>query len=369
MIKLKKYLYPLSFLYGLIVSVRNKLFGMGILKEKEFDIPIICVGNITAGGTGKTPHIEYLIRLLKPHFKVAVLSRGYKRKTSGFILADEKSTPKTIGDEPYQIFSKFPDVLVAVDEDRRRGIASLLNREDGKTPGIILLDDAFQHRYVKPGFSILLSDYGRPIYEDALLPVGLLREPLRAKNRANVVIVTKCPEDLMPIDARIIEKNLNLFPYQNLFFTTFRYQRLKPLFADTGQVEIEPDSLTKGTDVLLVTGIASPKPLLDKLTNCGCSVTHMAYPDHYWYTKNDTDRIEKKYAEIKSENKIIVVTEKDAVRLLDLGFLSDDVKKNIYYLPIEVFFFRNEEKDFDEIIEKYVETDKRNRRIPYEKVE
>jgi tetraacyldisaccharide 4'-kinase len=306
--------------------------------------------------------------LLKTDHKVAVLSRGYKRKTSGFVLADSKCSPKTIGDEPYQIFSKFPDILVAVDENRRRGINSLLNLGEGKAPDIILLDDAFQHRYVKPGFSILLTDYNRPIYEDALLPTGLLREPVSAKDRANIVIVTKCPDDLLPIDARIIEKHLNLYPYQSLFFTTFRYQRLKPLFPESGRDYIDLNDQGESPDVLLVTGIASPKPLYDELTKSGCKVTHLQYPDHYWYTKSDAEKIEKKFSEIKSGNKIIVVTEKDAVRLAGVGFQDDSVKKNIYYLPIEVFFFRNGEKDFDELIKEYVETDKRNRGISQGKI-
>ena len=214
--KIKKLLLPLSALYGVVVWFRNKLFDWSILPSEEFSVPVICVGNITAGGTGKTPHVEYLIELLKKDYKVAVLSRGYKRKTSGFVLADTQSTVKTIGDEPLQIFKKFPDIIVAVDGNRRRGIKKLLNIPEEKRPEIILLDDAFQHRYVKPFLSILLIDSNRLIYEDTLLPAGRLRESRAGKDRANMVVVTKCSPELKPIDFRLISKHLDLYPYQDL---------------------------------------------------------------------------------------------------------------------------------------------------------
>ncbi|MCL1943289.1 MAG: tetraacyldisaccharide 4'-kinase [Candidatus Azobacteroides sp.] len=354
MTKLRKYLYLPALLYRLVISLRNRLFDAGILKERKFGVPIIAVGNITAGGTGKTPHTEYLIRLLKSHYRVAVLSRGYKRKTSGFVLADEKCTPKIIGDEPYQLYRKFPDILVAVDENRRRGIETLLNMEKEKAPEVIILDDAFQHRYVKPGLSILLSDFNRPIYEDALLPVGLLREPLKGKERADIVIVTKCPEMINPVEARMVERNLNLFPDQKLFFTSFRYGNLKALFPGAGQNDIELGSLAKNTTVLLVTGIASPRPVADKIKSLGCRLEHLIYPDHYWYTKSDWNMVREKFSGIKSEKKIVMVTEKDAVRWIDCNFDDGDFKKNIYYLPIEVYFLQQKENEFDHLIREYV---------------
>ena len=218
LIKINKWLYPFSFLYGIGVNLRNQLFDLNILRSQSFDVPVICIGNITVGGTGKTPHTEYLIKLLQKEFQVAVLSRGYKRKSKGFVLATPDTPMEQIGDEPFQMKQKHPQVHVAVDADRRRGIARLC--EPGITPEVevVLLDDAYQHRYVKPGINILLVDYHRMIGEDALLPAGRLREPERGKNRANIVIVTKCPHDIKPMDYRIISKHMDLYPYQKLLY-------------------------------------------------------------------------------------------------------------------------------------------------------
>ena len=210
-IKINESLLPLSFLYGIGVKFRNMLFDIGILKSRSFDVPVISVGNITVGGTGKTPHVEYLVQLLKDEFQVAVLSRGYKRRSRGFVLADDESSMEDLGDEPYQIKSKFPNVKVAVDKDRCHGIMMLTDDDRGKNDvDVVLLDDAFQHRYVKPGISILLVDYHRLIIYDKLLPAGRLREPLSGKNRADIVIVTKCPADLRPMEYRVITKAMNL---------------------------------------------------------------------------------------------------------------------------------------------------------------
>ena len=360
MIKLRKYLYLPAFLYGMVIFLRNKLFDIGIFKEKEYDVPIIGVGNITVGGTGKTPVTEYLVRLLKSEYRVAVLSRGYKRKTSGFILADEKCTSKTIGDEPFQIFRKYPDILTAVDKNRKRGIKKLLSLEKGKAPEVILLDDAFQYRSVLPGISILLSNYNRPIYEDALMPVGLLREQKSSKRRANALIVTKCPENIKPMEMRIIEKDLNLFPYQKLFISSLNYQKLVPLLPELEQNAIDLSAIDESVSVLLITGIASPKPLTDKIKSLGCNLEHLAYPDHHWYTKSDTNKIEKRYSEIKSEKKIIIVTEKDAGRLKERNFKNPDFKKNIYYLPVEICFLQDNEHNFNKLIFNYVRTYKRD---------
>ncbi len=362
MITFRRYLIPFSWLYGLGVNIRNRLFNAGILKEKEYDLPIICVGNITVGGTGKTPHTEYLIRLLKPDYKIAVLSRGYKRNTRGFILADEKSTPKTIGDEPYQIYNKFPDVLVAVDENRNRAIENLLNLNKERVPDVILLDDALQYRYVKAGFNILLTDFRRPIYEDKLLPAGLLREPVKAKTRANAVIVTKCPEEILPIDFRIAEKHLDLYPYQQLFFTSFEYLKLKPLFSKELK-EQDLSILNKEVSVLLVTGIASSKYLYNMLLSFGCKVEHLNYPDHYSYTKADVEKIDKAYNKLDSDKKIIIVTEKDAVKFINNKLQNKNLEESGYYLPIDVRFLQDKKADFDRIIRTYVEENKRNNSI------
>ena len=261
-IKIHKWLYPVSWIYGAVVTVRNKLFDWGFLRSKSFGVPVICIGNLSVGGTGKTPHTEYLIKLLRDNYHVAVLSRGYKRHSRGYVLATPQSTARSIGDEPYQMHTKFPSVTLAVDENRCHGIEQLLSIKEPSIE-VVLLDDAFQHRYVKPGLSILLTDYHRLFCDDTLLPAGRLRESVNGKNRAQIVIVTKCPQDIKPIDYNIITKRLNLYPYQQLYFSSFRYGNLQPVFPSANS-EIDstvnelPLSALTNTDILLVTGIASP---------------------------------------------------------------------------------------------------------------
>jgi len=264
LVKINRWLYPISFLYGIGVSLRNKLFDWKFLQSKSFDIPIICVGNIAVGGTGKTPHTEYLIRFLQDRYQVAVLSRGYKRHTKGYILADSESSARTIGDEPYQIKKKFPAITVAVDEKRVRGVENLLKLNTPKVE-VVLLDDAFQHRYIEAGMNIILTDYHRLFCDDALLPAGRLREPDKAKNRAQIVIVTKCPADIKPIDYNIIAKRLDLFPYQKLFFSSFLYGNLIPVFPESGNTPRKLNSLKKSENILLVTGIASPVVMKEEI--------------------------------------------------------------------------------------------------------
>ena len=229
-IKINEWLLPLSWLYGIGSDVRNLLFDMRILASKSYDIPVISVGNLTVGGTGKTPHIEYLIRLLSKNYKVAVLSRGYKRKSSGYVLAQPDSPMKMIGDEPWQIKQKFPETYVAVDCDRRHGIEKLTTDKETRDVQVILLDDAFQHRYVTPKLNILLIDYHRMITEDRLLPAGRLRERASNRIRANMVIITKCPRDLTPIGYRVVQQTLHLKRFQSPFFRTFKYKTLRKLF-------------------------------------------------------------------------------------------------------------------------------------------
>ncbi|MEG1563379.1 MAG: tetraacyldisaccharide 4'-kinase, partial [Bacteroides sp.] len=279
LIKIHKRLYPLSYLYGMGVVLRNKLFDWGYLPSKSFGVPTICIGNLAVGGTGKTPHTEYLIHLLRPHFHLAVLSRGYKRQTKGYVLSTPQSHADSIGDEPYQIQSKFPDIRVAVDENRCHGIEQLLKLSEPAVD-VVLLDDAFQHRYIKAGLNILLTDYHRLFCDDALLPAGRLREPIEGKNRAQVVIVTKCPKDLKPIDYNIIGKRLALYPYQQLFFSTFRYGKHKRLFPDpTETPERKLSSLKTGEQVLLLTGIASPDPLLRHIKTYTSHIDLLSFDD------------------------------------------------------------------------------------------
>lgn len=273
-IHINDWLLPLSWLYGIGVGFRNKLFELGVLKQHSYDLPIISVGNITVGGSGKTPHVEYLIRLLQGHVNIAVLSRGYKRKTHGYILADENSTMKDIGDEPFQMKKKFSGINVAVDHKRTRGIENIIH--DRKDTDVILLDDAFQHRYVKPGINILLVDYHRLIIYDKLLPAGRLREPLSGKNRADIVIITKCPKDLKPMEFRVLTKSMDLYPYQSLFFSTIDYDTLYPLFNKDGN-KITKQQL-KHTNVLLVSGIASPKQIIVDMKQHVASMTPLLLP-------------------------------------------------------------------------------------------
>ncbi len=357
-VHINKWLLPLSWLYGLIIYTRNKFFDWGILKHEEFDIPVICVGNITVGGTGKTPHIEYLISILQEKYRVGVLSRGYKRKSHGFVLATSDSTSLQIGDESFQIKQKYPDVIVAVDGNRRRGIKELLGLDN--PPEVILLDDAFQHRYVKPSYTVLLSDFNRPVYEDVLLPAGRLRESASSMTNANMIIVTKCPLDLQPIDYRIISHDINAFPYQRLYFTTLRYKELKAVY-DTSLPGLALESL-KGKDILLVTGIASPKMIQKKLAEYTDKVETITYSDHYNFKARDIKHITNTFENIHSDNKLILVTEKDATRLVLREDISEDIKKQLFYLPIEVVFM-DKDNDFKEKIYKHVRENTRNSSI------
>jgi len=360
-IKINNKLLPLSWCYGLAVGLRNMLFDTGILKSRSFAVPVISVGNITVGGTGKTPHVEYLARLLKDKVKVAVLSRGYKRKSKGFVLATPETPMMQIGDEPYQMKSKFPNITIAVDKKRTRGIEYLIdgryNDSDGGKIDVILLDDAFQHRYVKPGINILLVDYHRLIIYDKLLPAGRLREPLNGKNRADIVIVTKCPKTLTPMDYRVLTKQMDLYPYQQLYFTTIDYEPLQPIFSDT----TVPAPAIDGQNILLLSGIASPKQLLHDISSNHkpASIMPLTYGDHHHFLKKDARHINKAFATLP-QPRMIVTTEKDAVRLKDCQGLSEEVRQHIYQQPIKVSFMLEGENMFNENIIGYVRKNSKN---------
>ena len=357
-IRINKKLLPLSWLYGLIVKFRNMLFEMNILKSKSYATPVIAVGNITVGGTGKTPHVEYLIRLLQDKFSIAMLSRGYKRKSSGFVLATADTPMKMIGDEPYQIKQKYPKITVAVDAKRTRGIEHLIHDDSTKETDVILLDDAFQHRYVKPGINILLVDYHRPIISDTLLPAGRLREPLNGKDRADIVIVTKCPKDLKPMDFRVLTKQMNLYPYQQLFFTTIEYDQMRPVFGHPGDKWISLDELTD-YHVLLLTGIASPKQMYYDVKPHAKDITSLAYGDHHAFKQKDIHHINETFASLPSP-KVIITTEKDMTRLEATEGLSDKVKASLYVLPVRVSFMLEGEETFNDNIIGYVRKNSRN---------
>lgn len=338
---------PLSWLYGGIIDIRHRLFDWGVLKSREFDIPIICVGNITVGGTGKTPHTERLIEMLDGEFNVAVLSRGYKRKTKGFLLASTNSSFKKIGDEPKQIKLKYPHIPVAVCEKRVEGIEKL--REAHPEVNLIILDDAFQHRYVEPWVNIVLMDYNCPVYEDHLLPLGRLRDRRAQLSRAQIVIVTKCPEELKPLDYRIVSKNLDLYPYQSLYFTHFVSQAPVPLYPAYGQAA----TLTRHTPVVAMAGIANPTRFIEGLRKDYDVVRTFIFRDHYTFKMKDIHALETELAMLPPET-AVVVTEKDAVRLMNSRKISDDVKRRLYYSSIRVEFLENRECDFRRQLDQYV---------------
>ena len=333
---LRKILFPLAFLYWLITFIRNWLYDKGIFKSSSFDIPIIAVGNLSVGGTGKTPQIEYLIRLLSDNYKVAVLSRGYKRTTKGFILADENASASSIGDEPFQFYSKFPNIQVAVDANRKNGIENLLQLPN--KPDVILLDDAFQHRKVKAGFYILLTAYDDLFCDDNILPFGNLREPSSGKKRADMIIVTKCPKDLSELAQQKIKEKLKV--KQQVFFTTIQYDDF--VFGNDSQLLV---SEIQSESKVLVAGIAKPKLFFDFLKNEKDDT--LVFPDHHHFSKQDCEQILA-----KANGRKIVTTEKDFVRLN--GLLP---KEQLFYLPIKSTFFNT---NIDKTIEDYVGQSARN---------
>ena len=337
-------LYLPSQLFGGISWLRNKAFDSHLLATKQFDIPTICIGNISVGGTGKTPHTEYIIRLLLGKKQLAVLSRGYKRKTSGFVLADGSDTAQTIGDEPFQMQRKFPEVTVAVDEKRVHGIEQLLTLP--APPEVILLDDAFQHRHVTPSFSVVLVDYNRPIHTDTYLPLGRLRESAKGLSRAHCVIVTKCPT-AAKLDETVWRKALQLSPNQSLFFSTFAYEAPKPLF--NGKPLIwEADRLQK-PHVLVVTGIVSATGLYDYVTPFAETLHTLSFSDHHDFTKTDLETIRNAFDRLP-EPKLIITTEKDAARLLHNPSIPAALKPFLYAVGIQVTFVDNTHNTFDDLI-------------------
>lgn len=331
---LRKILFPFAVLYGFITSIRNFLFDKGILKSTSFDIPVIAVGNLSVGGTGKTPQIEYLIRLLSDRYKVATLSRGYKRKSEGFVLASSSSNAEILGDEPFQFYQKFPNIQVAVDADRTNGILQLLSQNE--KPQVILLDDAYQHRKVKAGFYILLSSYDDLYADDFMLPTGNLRESRSGANRANIVIVTKCPKDLSDETQAQIRLKLKLTCSQQIYFTFIDYDDF--IYGENKKVAVNE---IKEESKLLLAGIAKPTPFFDYLKNEKDEC--LTFPDHHNFSDTDLELIQS-----KAQNKKIITTEKDYVRLKDSKLASQ-----LYYLPIKSTFINNEQ-NFDATILEYV---------------
>ncbi len=356
-------LFPFSIIYGIITGFRNWLFDQSLIPSTSFNIPTISVGNLAVGGTGKTPHTEYILALLQTEWKSAMLSRGYKRKTKGFILADQKSNSEILGDEAFQVFQKFPNVTVAVDEKRVHGVKKLLEL----VPDIqlVVLDDAFQHRYIQAGLSILLTDYSNLYTQDMLLPAGNLREWKSGSKRANIIVVTKCPEDMKPIDMRIFESELHPETNQMLFFSSFIYDELKPVFQESDHENWTYEGLKeKNADVLLVAGIVSPEPILGKLAHCTDSVKTLFFEDHHDFQPKDFSVISKQFDMITSIDKIILVTEKDAARLVSNPNFPEALKSRTFAIPIRVEILHDQETLFIQKIKNYVVENSRNSSFP-----
>jgi len=329
---LRKILYPFSIIYDIITSVRNFFFDKGVFKSKNYDLPILAVGNLCVGGTGKSPMVEYLIRLLKDDFCIATLSRGYRRKSEGFVLANSASTADDLGDEPMQFHQKFPNVKIAVDIDRQNGISQLLQQVN---PDAILLDDAFQHRKVTAGFYVLLTKYDSLYVDDLILPAGNLRESRRGAKRANIIIVTKCPEKLSSEEQDRIRKKLSVSSSQQVFFSRISYAN-----EVSGNEESKLLISLKGIQITLVTGIANPKPLVNHLNSLELNFEHVSYKDHHNFSKKELDELSKK--------QLIITTEKDYMRL-------KDSLTNVYFLPI-VTEFLNKKTTFDKSVLSFINT-------------
>ena len=352
-------LLPLAWVYDGVTSVRNFMYDHGILSSESYDLPVICVGNITVGGTGKTPHTEYLIRLLQENgYKVGVLSRGYKRKTKGYVLATSKSTAADIGDEPYQMKKKFPDVTIAVDADRREGIYNLITNAETTDIDVIILDDAYQHRRVKAGLNILLVDSNRPIDKDYLLPAGRLRESAGGSKRADIVMLTKLKEDVSEGERERYCKRLRIQEDQHLYFTGMKYGNLYNPKAEIPLGELDKYS------ILVVTGIANPKPMEDELSKYA-SFDAIHYGDHHDFSSQDYKQIESAYNALPDDKpRIIITTEKDMARLHQKQM---PMWGSVYALPIEVKVLNDEEELFNNQIISYlnhVRKDSRNSCIP-----
>jgi tetraacyldisaccharide 4'-kinase len=345
---LRSITFPFAMIFWLIIVIRNFLYNIKVFKSKTFDVATICVGNISVGGTGKTPTVEYLIRLLKDEHKIATLSRGYGRKTKGYIEASALSSTDEIGDEPTQFKQKFNEITVTVCEDRATALDILEKDYDA-----VLLDDAFQHRKVKCGVSVLLFDYNKVFDVDWMLPFGNLREPRSGMKRADVILITKTPRIFSPMERRRVENKLDVYPHQKIFYSYFQYGELQPLNPIISPKKFE--DLDKKTKVFILTGIADPSVMINYFESNKIKHIHrIHYPDHYRFSLKDIDKIRREFGAVQTENKIIITTEKDAMRLRHprLENMIKDIP--IYYLPIELHMHDKDKEEFDKIILSYV---------------
>jgi tetraacyldisaccharide 4'-kinase len=336
-------LFPFSLIYGLVVTIRNWCYDAGIFKSAGFNRPIIVVGNLDVGGAGKSPMTEYLVRLFKNN-KPTILSRGYGRKTKGFLLAGDKPLASVIGDEPAQFKHKFPKVTVAVCEKRVEGIQQLKDKYS-----LVILDDAYQHRALKSGFSILLFDYNRLNQPRLVLPAGNLREPFSGRERADVIVISKCPATLDDAEIALIKKHIKPLPHQALFFTTINYMALRNMEGATVYQNIDEQ-----TTVFLLTGIANPAPLLSHLKKFTSLVNHHNYPDHHEFSLKNISKLADDFFACTSQKKLIITTEKDAQRLGEQELQSAVKKLPVLVLPIGISFLNNGQQQFDNLVTEYV---------------
>lgn len=345
----RRLLYPFSILYRGVTTIRNKLFDWEILTSKSYNLPIISVGNITVGGTGKTPLTEYIIRLLKDNNQITLLSRGYKRQTKGALLADNSSNAQSIGDEPFQIKQKFPEINIVVAEKRTEGMDIILKN----TPSdVVLMDDAYQHRYVTPGFSILVIDFNRPLWKDCVFPAGDLRETKRGQKRADVIVVNKCPKDLSESDQQLWLDKIRPLPTQKVFFTTITYGEALPMLKDKNE------DFPKNLPVIGLAGIAQPQPFFNYLKDRFKVKEYVTFPDHHNFSQEDINDIQQKIEYYSA--KALVTTEKDAVRLSNL---PDELKHFTWHIPIQLKILFNQQQQFEDIINNYVRKNKSNSRL------
>lgn len=356
--------WPISLLYGLVVVIRNKLFDLGLIPSTEFqDAALIGVGNLTAGGTGKTPHVEYLVKLLHPKYKVATLSRGYGRKTMGFHLATKEATTLEIGDEPKQFRHRFPEEIpVAVDAQRVHGVRKLLQKFPALQ--VVILDDVFQHRRIKPGLQIVLTDYGRLFYEDHLLPTGLLREPKSGMRRADIIIVTKTPQIFSPLERKRIMKDIRPQPYQHIYFSTIVYGDFIPFGEEPQKRLLSKDYyFEREYSIVLLTGIANSHSLEYFLKDKVKELVPFRFRDHHEFTPADLLRLQEIFRNLKSERKIVLTTEKDAMRLQKPGLAEYLGDLPIYYVPIEIAFHDQDAAAFNQQIHDYVRSHPVHRKL------
>lgn len=340
-------LAPFSFLYGLVVMMRNASYDSGLVKSTTFNIPVISVGNLTIGGAGKTPHIEYIIQLLRPYLNVATLSRGYKRKSKGFLFIEPNSNVEQAGDEPLVMKQKYRDVIVAVSESRVIGVSKIIQQFPATQT--VLLDDAFQHRSINPGLNILLTTYDDPYSSDYLLPAGRLREFRSASKRADIVIVTKCPENLTENEAIEVKKSLNLDHSQRIFYSYYKYANPYYIFNPNYRL-----ALDKTYSVILLSAIANVDYLRSYLEEIVADVEGVQFEDHHQFSPHDVSQIKRSFDRIPSDRKFILTTEKDAVRLGPHRQFILDNQLPVYILPLQVKFHFDEQGAFDQCVKNYL---------------